>query len=297
MIKGKVVLVVDGNQHCYRMYHKMPDLKYGPFNTGIIFGFIQAVHGWLNTFNPSVLIVCWDGGVSEERRKILPGYKVRDKAKDFDADDFYFQRETLIEVLNSLNIIQYKNPGVEADDLIYTSVRKYRKHNKVIIASRDKDFKPLIGPNVKIWDDYNKRLLHTKNFEKIEGMPKELFFDYLCIVGDKSDKIPGYPGIGEARAKKILSKGNVKQFLKDHSHYYNFVDKSKLEQVYKRNRKLISLYYHWKNYGRYLSPDEVMKNTRKFDPVLFKRHCNRLGFKSFKSEAFHKPFFTINQKT
>ena len=292
---NKRVVIVDGNQHCYRMYHKMPDLRFGAFNTGIIYGFVQAVHGWVKGFNPQTLIICWDGGVSKERRAILPGYKVRDKKDNFDADDFYFQRKTIIDVLNSLNVIQYLQPGVEADDYVYALTRKYRKNHKVIIASRDKDFKPLIGPNVKMWDDHTKRFLHSANFERLENIKRELFLDMLCITGDKSDKIPGYPGVGEANVRKILAKGNLKQFLNDHSQYYNFVDKSKLEVIYKRNRRLINLHYYWKKWGHNLTMQEVEPETRKYDPKLFKIHCDRLGFRSFRNKTFYKPFLTINK--
>ena len=217
MKTNKTVLIVDGNNNLMRAYYKyinMTSKKGEPSN--IVFGFPLMMGALVKKFKPDDMVVAFDSDRHKERYKLLPDYKSREPKIGFDYENFKEQNKIAVNTMTALGIKTLKVKGQEADDLIYLLVRHYKKlgYHKIIIASRDKDFRPLITSKVSIWvvtDDY---LLTHKNHKQIIGWSPRQFLDYLILDGDKSDKIPGYPGFGEKTITTFLNEySSIKNYL------------------------------------------------------------------------------------
>lgn len=261
------ILIIDGDNMLHRAYH-----KYGGFTntsgkpSSMIFGFPYMVRTALTRFKPTKVYAVFDGGRSKHRLDILPEYKNRDQKLGFDYENFQEQKATIKQLMIDLAITVVWGPHYEADDLIYMLCRKHRD-DKVVILSGDKDFHQLISDNISIYSPHKEIELTTKNLRNHFGYEPWEVVDYLCLTGDKSDKIPGYGGVGEIRAKQFISKfGSIKNFLLSYnSSMGKTLDPNKLAIVYKQNRTLIDLAYFYRKFHRkkvelpVLNPDPILK--------------------------------------
>jgi DNA polymerase-1 len=201
----KTYLILDGNNLAYRANYTM-NMSFGGKPAGVVFGLMNMIGGYIGKYRPHKVIVCWDGGRHPERLKMHPEYKGdRVQKLGFDKDNFERQLRYVRKLLFYLGIPQIHQAAREADDFIYAKVRTLSKkeNTKVIICSGDKDFRALVTKNVWIHDD-KKGLIHSKNFFKTFGLHPHQYVDYLSLMGDKSDNIPGIRGIGEKTAMRIL---------------------------------------------------------------------------------------------
>lgn len=266
------VLIIDGNNFCYRAYYRFKgfsNLDGAP--TGVIFGFLQMLTGLVKHFKPRKIYVVFDGKKSKQRLKLHPDYKNRVKSLDFDAEGFYAQREYLIKTLPKLSLNVLHNIDYEADDIIYMVYKKYFG-KKIVIASSDKDFNQLITKNTSVWDGKNQILLQKKTLKGRFGCRPEQVVDYLTLIGDDSDNIPGYRGMGEKRTQAFLEKYNsIAEYLESNDEIPS-LDKTKLRQLYELNRCLIDLRYFYKKYVKILNQDDKLtkpkiKPTNELDKV------------------------------
>lgn len=151
---------------------------------------------------PDIVIIGWDGGRDEERMELLPTYKERDPK----PSEFYNGIRQLQETIEAAaeHYIQIQMSGVECDDIIGTISQYYALLNyMVIIVSNDKDMLQLLEKNVVI-SHSKKGMIDDYKFKETHGFDPPYFVDYLAIVGDKDDAIPGVKGIGEAGAKELI---------------------------------------------------------------------------------------------
>lgn len=245
------VLILDGQNLAYRAYFSLARLNNGGKKpVSIIYGLPQMVGSFVKKFQPRRLYIAWDGKKSPHRLSLLPTYKERgNKAKfGFDPEDFYSQRDVVMELFHSLGVKQVYHKKGEADDFIYMLTRKFQDR-KTVIISNDKDFHQLISENLSV---YNAKdiLLTPKNLKQSFGYTPDTCVDYLCLVGDDSDKIPGYPKIGPARATDFfLEHSSIANFLSSKKEY-KFIDKVKLEAIWKRNRQLIDLAHYYELHNK-----------------------------------------------
>lgn len=285
----KRILILDGSNLAYRAYHSMKRMSYKGKGTGIQWGFLNILAGMLNRYNAKSIHVCWDSkGSNPLRVGLLPSYRQRDENKkriDFNIEDFAYQREGAIKLLHSLGIPQLIEDHIEADDFIYELVRRatLKTNSRIIIGSGDKDFRQLVSDRVGIHDD-KKGYITTLNFKKLFGIEPHQYADYLCLLGDSSDKIPGVRGIGEATALKMLQKyPNVPAFLNA-----NPMDKmsDKIRAVYQINKQLINLPYFSQIHG----PQKLhyYKGQRKpnFNIDEYYKLCSIFGINKFKENKF-----------
>ena len=230
----KKIVIIDGNNNFYRAYFANMNLSSMGKNIGAIFQFPRILSMLMKTYNPDKMVICWDGRSSEHRTKLLPGYRVRDKKMNlrFDLEDFLYQKKYATKMAYFLGIPQIRDSYVEADDYIYTITQKYKARGyRVIIVSTDKDFNQLIDKDVAVHNEKAKKLINHKNAFKHLGYKPEQTVDYLCMLGDDSDKIPGYRGMGEVKTKDFLAKVNsIEDFLLG-DNTYGKLDKEKLNQV------------------------------------------------------------------
>jgi DNA polymerase-1 len=250
------VLLVDGNHLIYRAFYKFSRLKnLDGKPTGIIYGGPFILESILRRLGPDKVIVVFDHSRSKFRMGLLPSYKDRVSKLGVDKENFFDQRDELITLLTAMGIEVYRVPGYEADDIItYLSKIYYKKGWESIIVSADKDFVQLINNNTSIFNVSKGKMINTNNcFEEYGYTPRQCV-DYLSLCGDNSDNIGGYPGIGPARASKLLSEfKSIKAFLRSNKDFSN-VDKVKMKAIFELNRKLIDLMYFIR---KVLKPEDI----------------------------------------
>nr|DAD91501.1 MAG TPA: Exodeoxyribonuclease [Myoviridae sp. ctx322] len=247
----KSLLIVDGSNLAHRSYQKFLNLKSGGIPTGLIYGFMRLLQGYILRFRPTYVIITFDTRKSKDsnfRLKLLGDYKIhREDEKHklrIDYEDFNSQLRVVKRLLKYLNIPvvwDKKGLGHESDDYIAYFANKHP--GKVVIISSDKDFCQLITSQVKVFNPFKEVILRTDNCKDVMGYSPEECIDYLCLVGDKSDDIPGYQGMGPVKTRKFLDEwGSIQNFL-DKKGEFRGIDYEGLQAVYKRNVELISLEY------------------------------------------------------
>ncbi len=209
------LLIVDGHAYAYRGFHAIRSLS-SPSGrpTNAIFGFVKAVTKMRGDINPALALVAWDGGLSTERMALLPEYKAQRPSMPPELEE---QLDQMVEWLGASGLASHCRDGVEADDWIATVARRAVVEGvDVVIASSDKDFMQLVCPRVgllnpndksgKIWTDAEVR-------EK-SGVEPAQIVDWLSLVGDSVDNIPGVPGIGVKTAASLLRRfGSIEGIL------------------------------------------------------------------------------------
>jgi len=295
MLPNKLV-IFDGNHLAYRAYFKFSNLKtLDGVKTAIIYGVPYILESLIRKFSPTEVILVFDGGRSKFRSELRPDYKKREKRLGFDPQDFHEQKEKVINILISLGIKVARAKGVEADDLIAMISRRYSKKDwDTLIISSDKDFNQLIDKKITVYNVSKNKLLDQNNLKDIVGYNPEQCVDYLCLVGDKSDNIGGYSGIGPKKAEKFLNEfEGIVPFLNSDIEFGR-IDKEKLKDIYYVNRKLIDLKYFYimfmiKKKIPWLNIFPVL-----LDLKVFKLFCNTYEMNSFLKPQFINTFKKLN---
>ena len=212
----ETLLLIDGHAAAYRAFYSIRDLV-APDGapTNAIFGFVKAFQRVREHIQPTYLAVVWDGGLDEERTAILPDYK---SERDPMPDAMEVQLDGMVEWLEAAGIASICEEGVEADDAIATLARQAEVANRfTVILSPDKDFMQLVNkcigilnPNDKtgtIWRD--EQVFHKS------GVQPGQIVDWLSLVGDAVDDIPGVSGVGPKTAAKWLGQFETLDALLD----------------------------------------------------------------------------------
>lgn len=267
-------LIIDGNNNLYRAYYKFNGYKsFDGEPTGCTYGFIMMTLGLIRKFKPKTVVAVFDSGRSPYRMEILPEYKAKRENKiSFDTEAFYAQRDTIIKLLPMIgvDVVYHKNERVEGDDIIY-SLRKKIINEPVTIISRDKDFNQLVNYNTFVFDSKDQITYTPKNIKQRIGYKASQLVDYLTLLGDDSDNIPGYRGMGEKRTLEFLNRFTyINRFLNS-DEKFSTIDKELLMTISDRNRKLIDLRVHNKEfeYGIDITRSHVINpNLEKAKKIL-----------------------------
>ena len=295
MPTNKPIIIVDGNNRAHAAYHAYKRLTYKGKSVSLMYGLPSMIKGLMREYDPQDLFVVWDGKRSKHRYKLCPEYKgERNKARGlFDREDFEEQKATVMRMLKYLGIKQVLNPIAEADDVIASLVFKLRKadHDNIIIVSGDKDFHQLISRFVTVYSESRKKLIHHRNIKEEFGYYPPQTIDYLTLVGDDSDNIAGYPGIGEKRATDLLEKyGSLVNFI-DSGDKHSIIDRKKLLELMKRNSVLMDLRLYHKMYKK---ETRVMYYKDISDPAIdrirFLKVSAKYGMNKFMSSGFLDQF-------
>ena len=285
------ILLIDGNHLIYRAHFKFSGLRtLDEKPTDVIYGAPYILESIIRRFGPDKVIVIFDSKRSEFRKSLLPNYKERESKLGEDKESFYFQRSELIKLLTYLGLMVYQVEGYEADDVItYLSQLYYKKGWETIIVSADKDFVQLINKSIFLYNVNKGLMVDPFNCKIVYGYTPKQCVDYLSLMGDHSDNIPGYPGIGEKRALQFLTQfSSIKKYLKDPKKFGK-VDKDKMVTVYERNKKLIDLMYFLR---KVLKPEEMVPVNEKpvMDIVSLKCICADYQINSFLKIQFLKTY-------
>jgi DNA polymerase-1 len=292
----KRVLLVDGNNILHQSFHKFEKLKSTDGKpSGAIFGFFKSLHMYLDRFQPDDVYITFDNGHSPLRDKLLPDYKGHRKNISYDRESLFAQKAVIMKILRMLRIKylfdKNNSTGFEGDDLLaYLYFKKVNKECLVTIVSSDKDFNQLLTTDrVKIFNPRKEEYVRQTNCESLFGYTPYETVDFLSLVGDSSDDIPGFPGIGSVKARKFLDKWqSIANYLK-----LNADDK--MREVYERNKQLIDLKWFVDNHK--LDLDMVLKTytRRKINYDKFREICIEYSFNSFMTDIFIEPFKKLSK--
>lgn len=293
------VLIIDGNNRAWAAFHAYSRLKDKGRSVSMIYGLPSMIKYLIKEYEPSKVFVVWDGARSKHRIKLHPGYKGEREHKTLvDYEDFLRQKKLTMAIIHYLGIPQIINPKQEADDMIYklTRVLPTKGFKEGIIVSGDKDFWQLIsksrfGMNIEVYSESKKMLLTWANFQFEFGFKPWQTVDYLTLIGDKSDNIPGYPQIGEKRATELLAQyGSIENFI-DSPDKHSIIDKHRLLEIAEKNRILIDLKeYH----SKYKDELKIMfyrgKSNPKINREKFLRISGKYRMNKFMASGFLQGF-------
>jgi len=198
------IILVDGSSYLYRAYHALPPLltsKNKP--TGAIKGVISMIQKILIDHPSSPVAVIFDAKGKTFRHEMYKEYKANRPAMPTDLAE---QIEPIHRIIELMGIKLITISGVEADDVIGTLADQARqKQIDTVISTGDKDMTQLVCKNVKVVNTMTGELLDSKGVEKKFGVPPELIIDYLALIGDTSDNVPGVDKVGPKTAVKWLN--------------------------------------------------------------------------------------------
>ncbi len=202
-------LLVDGFNMAFRAFYGMPELTRASdgFPTG-------ALHGWVKTMwklqdqeKPDAMVVFFDLGGSQDRLALHPEYKAQRKETPEPLEQ---QIPVIKELTRAMGLVGVELDGVESDDLLAAQARLLAKAgHDVLIVSADKDFAQCVGGRINILQPpptanpkLGWRLMGPAEVLEKFGVPPEQIADYLALIGDSSDNIPGIDGVGPKTATK-----------------------------------------------------------------------------------------------
>lgn len=188
-----------------------------------------------------------------------------------------------------INYIFDKNNNTlyEGDDfLAYLAIKKFQSE-KIILISSDKDFNQLLNKNLRIYNPRKDEMIRVENCKDLFGYHAHETVEYLAMVGDTSDDISGFPGIGPVKARKILDEGRLEKFIAQSK------NKEEYLQIWKRNEQLIDLFWFVRNNPLEKLP---LKSKKKFKYDKFKKVCVEYSLSSFLTDQFIQPFKELHHE-
>lgn len=210
---SKPLILVDGSSYLFRAFHALPPLINSKgFPTGAIYGVVNMLRKLLNEFQPEAMAVVFDAKGKTFRDDLYPAYKAHRKET---PDDLVRQIEPLHEVVQAMGLPLLCISGVEADDVIGTLANQaVRQGRSVLISTSDKDLAQLVTEHVTLVNTMSDTLLNPQGVENKFGVPPEKIVDYLTLIGDTSDNVPGVPQVGPKTAAKWLKEyGSLDQVI------------------------------------------------------------------------------------
>ncbi len=199
----KPLILVDGSSYLYRAFHALPALMNSKnFPTGAIYGMINMLKRLIADYQPDHMAVIFDAKGKTFRDDLYPDYKATRQEM---PSDLIRQIEPLHRLIRALGIPLIMVEGVEADDVIGTlATRATQDKMDTVISTGDKDLAQLVNSHVTLINTMTNTLLNPDSVKEKFGVPPELIVDYLTLVGDTSDNIPGVPQVGPKTAAKWL---------------------------------------------------------------------------------------------
>ena len=227
------LIIIDGNSIINRAFYALPDMSNSDgLKTNAIFGFVRMMFKIIEDYQPTHMSVAFDKKAPTFRHKQYADYKAGRKKM---PDELGQQLEPLKELLDKFNINRLELAGYEADDIIGTVAKLGEENNfKVYIVTGDKDAIQLAShktttlitkKGVGEVEEYN----YDSVVERYEMTPTQ-FIDLKGLMGDKSDNIPGVPGVGEKTGIKLLKQYSTIENLIEHTYELKGSIKKKIEE-------------------------------------------------------------------
>ncbi|MES9930740.1 MAG: DNA polymerase I [Candidatus Thiodiazotropha sp. 6PDIVS] len=196
-------VLVDGSSYLFRAYHALPELvnsKGEP--TGAIVGVLNMLRRLFNDYHPEYIAVVFDAPGGSFRNELYPEYKANRPPM---PEDLRCQIEPLHEIIQAMGLPLVMVSGVEADDVIGTlAVQASNEGVKTVISTGDKDMAQLVNPLVSLVNTMSETTMDEQGVVEKFGVRPDQIIDYLALVGDSADNIPGVPKCGPKTAAKWL---------------------------------------------------------------------------------------------
>ncbi len=218
----KKLFIIDGHALCYRAYFafiRNPLINSNGQNTSAIFGFARMLLKLIKEQSPDYLAVAFDPPVKSFRFRLYEEYKANRQKM---PDDMRSQVEEIKTMVKTLGLPLLMFDEFEADDILGTVAEKYSSKNvEVYLVTGDKDAYQLIHDNVRIYAS-SKGISEYEIYDREGvinkvGLPPEKIIDYMALMGDTSDNVPGIKGIGEKTALKLISEYGTLENLFDNA--------------------------------------------------------------------------------
>ena len=205
------LILVDGSSYLFRAYHSPPHLTNSRGEaTGAIYGVVNMLKSLLKQYQPDEMVVVFDAKGPTFRNEMYADYKAHRPPM---PDDLRTQIEPLHKIIQAMGLPLLCISGVEADDVIGTLAMQYSQLGRhVLISTGDKDMAQLVTDKVTLINTMTDTLLDPAGVQEKFGIGPDLIIDYLALMGDKVDNIPGLPGVGEKTALALLQGiGSIEQ--------------------------------------------------------------------------------------
>ncbi|MDR9826963.1 DNA polymerase I [Vibrio sp. FNV 38] len=202
-IPDNPLILIDGSSYLYRAFHAYPEtMSNGEIPTNAIYGVVNMLRSMMRQFSSDRIAVIFDAKGKTFRDDMYSEYKANRPPM---PDDLRCQIEPLYDVIRAMGLPLISISGVEADDVIGTlSFQASQAGMPVLISTGDKDMAQLVDENVTLINTMTNVVLDREGVIEKFGIPPELIIDYLALMGDKVDNIPGVPGVGDKTATALL---------------------------------------------------------------------------------------------
>jgi len=197
------LILIDGSSYLYRAFHAYPGtMSNGEIPTNAVYGVVNMLRSMMRQFASERIAVVFDAKGKTFRDDMYAEYKANRPPM---PDDLRCQIEPLHNVIRAMGLPLICVPGVEADDVIGTlAYQASQKGMPVLISTGDKDMAQLVDDNITLINTMTNVVMDREGVVEKFGIPPELIIDYLALMGDKVDNIPGVPGVGDKTATALL---------------------------------------------------------------------------------------------
>jgi DNA polymerase-1 len=203
MTESSPFVLVDGSSYLYRAYHAMPELTNSKGQaTGTIYGVVNMLRKLLRDYKPSHIAVVFDAKGKTFRDDLFPAYKANRPPM---PDDLREQIEPIHAIVKAMGLPLLMVDGVEADDVIGTLAQQATEQGiATVISTGDKDMAQLVNEHVTLINTMSNTMTDVAAIHEKYGIAPNRIIDYLALMGDKVDNIPGVPSVGPKTATKLL---------------------------------------------------------------------------------------------
>ena len=214
-MNNKKFVLIDGSYYMFRAYHGMPELTNGDGEpTGAIYGVINMVRKLFNEYQPDYMAVIFDAKGKNFRNDLYPDYKAHRPPM---PDDLVCQIGPIHDLIRALGIPLLMIDDVEADDVIGTLATQASQQGlKTYISSGDKDLAQLVDDHIILVNTMSNVILDHDGVIEKYGVPPSGIIDYLALMGDSADNVPGIPKVGPKTAVKWLAEhGSLEKIVEN----------------------------------------------------------------------------------
>jgi len=216
MSTDKRLILVDGSSFLFRAYHAMPDLQTRSGQlTGAVYGVTNMLRKLIKECDPELIAIVYDAKGKTFRHDMYDAYKANRPPA---PPELVSQIRYVHDITRAMGLPLICMPGVEADDVIGTlAAQATAKKLDVLIVTGDKDMAQLVNQHVTLIDTMKDQTLDARGVKDKFGVRPDQIIDYLALMGDSSDNIPGVPKVGPKTAVKWLSQYETLDNLMAHS--------------------------------------------------------------------------------
>ena len=288
-------VLVDGSYYLFRAYHAMPNLTNASGeSTGAIYGVVNMLRKLIKDLDPDYFAVIFDAKGKSFRNDLFPEYKAN---RPPTPEDLSCQIAPLHEIIRALGIPLLAIENVEADDVLGTLAKQAEALGmKTLISTGDKDMAQIVNENISLINTMSNTVLDPEGVVEKYGVPPGLIIDYLALMGDTADNVPGIPKVGPKTAAKWLNAyGSLDAIIEKADEIGGKVGESlraNMDQL-PLSKELVTLKCDVElEYG----PDDLVRIEP--DHAVLEDHYQRWGFRSWLADTHkNKSQDTTTQQT